>query len=313
MNDLTPVMTHPTEAWLVGAMPVLVLAAVLLLASALLTRPLQRLLLARLAVAGGTGVPPALQRPLTPEPPHILLGLAALAVALGIGLTVLVGGVLITLLVAPLATAAVLWALLAVRQARALQRLTSQIVPAAGDVLIQVQGGVPLAPALAQVAASLPPELAAEWGWLGGVLNRPLPDADTGAVRAATLADGAVALAVQTPSPRHARFLRHLAAIATKPAEVQNLRLTSVVRGMRRSDMRERETRAALAELRYGGLFIGVCTTGTLIYTVQMMEAQAARAFAGFQGVVVLLILGLAVAAPIVAGVLASRTGELDY
>lgn len=315
-NLPTPTLTHPATAWLVNAVPLWLLVALILALTLLLRVRLvaaaRAWLTARLRRTKREAVDSALYW--TPE----VIGASQL-VAACIGVVLLVSAGLS--LLAPLWLAVLLALPLTLGLIMALVRLSEQVYSSALDrdlsaavglLELHLQTAATIRPALQRVLAEMDHgPLQREWCFLLEKLGARLLDAPR--MQIATPAVVFAALAAQTPSPRHAALLGHLAAAADQSEDLLLARVRAAYAAINAADRRRSAASAELAYTRYSGLAVGLAALLMNGYLAATQWERFTLAYGGPLGIIVGPLVGLALLAPVIGGLLLSRVEDLDY
>lgn len=130
----------------------------------------------------------------------------------------------------------------------------------------------------------------------------------------ATAAQVAGALSVQTPSSRHQTLLSHLAVALNQANDAQMKRIHAAYAALQQSERRRSEAVTQLAQVRYSGLVIGLAGVFMAVYLVWTQWDRALLAYTQtVLGPVMASLVGCALAAPIIGGMILSQVTDQDY
>lgn len=305
-------MTHPETAWIVNAVPLLLTVATILLMTLLLRGKLRAALhtyLAQRAVQGSSPVEAALlwTPPITSA--GRLLTYCLLAVIAGlVGLSLLMP-LFVALLLAGPATALLIWLLLWMQEQQYINALDRALPAAVGRLGTQLRSGSGVQPALEQVVQDLPPgPLKAEWLFVIARFGAPL----AGGILA-TPQQVIAALAIQTPSRRHAAFLSHMEVALGQTHDVLCRRIQAAYTALHSAELRRSQASTELSQMRYSGMAIGGAGLFMAVYLALTQWQRFVAAYTGPLGLVVGAVMGVVLIAPFVGGFLLSRAEDLDY
>lgn len=307
-----PPTTHPESAWLMTLTPPALAAAIILVATVLLRRPLV-LLAATVRNRSVRGpahltVPPALVWiPDTLAPEQLMAGCLAAAVSLAVTLTLVMPLPLALLSGAPVALL-VGWLMLTIARQRYVARLDAALPAAVGRLSALLKGGAGLRTALERIVEELPSgPLRAEWEFL---LSRQGVPLDNGI---ATPQQVIAALADQTPSRRHATLLNHLGAAVTQPLDVLTRRCEAAYEALQVIERRRDEMATELAQVRYSGIAVGLAGIAMAVYLAWTQWERMVQAYSSPVGVGVGILVISALCLPIIGGILLGRVDDVDY
>lgn len=312
-GTLVSTLTHSETAWAVAFVPIGLTIGTLLLLTLLMRGPAQGALHAMLqwwVQRDHTGeVAPSLRW----AAPIISAG-HLLACCLGAGVSVLVlldrlVPLMFALVLAGPMTALLIWLLLRIAEQRYQTMLDRALPAAVGRLGAYLRGGSGIQPALARVVADLPlGPLRMEWSFLLDALGTPLAGG-----RVATPQQVVAALAFQTPSRRHATVLEHLEGALGQTHDVLTRRVQAAARALAVVEQRRSQAATELAQMRYSGVVIGGTSAVLAGYLALTQWERMQRAYSGPLGVIAGVLVGLAMLAPIVGGVLLARADDLEY
>jgi Flp pilus assembly protein TadB len=313
MPDLEPTLTHPETAWLMLSVPLwIAVAGVLALALGLRTRLLRGLdllLLRWSARHRHDTIEPALiytARITSPLQLFAVIMPAFLAVLIGLSF---IAPILAALVLAAPILALLIWCMLLWLEARYTDQLDRQLPPAVGRLGAILRSGASFQAALTQIVADLPDSpLRTEWAFLLERLGAPL---EGGLL--ATPTRIAAALALQTPSARHAQLLGHLEVALAQTHDVLVQRIQAAGAALYASEQRRSAAATELAQMRYSGLVIGLAGLVTAVYLMITQHERVVRAYQGPIGATAAVVVIVALVAPVLAGILLSRADDLEY
>lgn len=312
-------VTHPESAWLVGIVPVALTVAALLLLVFMLRERLTRALVdlgVRRATEARRALPPGLLpdaalhwTPASLPPGRFLaictLATLALVVALG-----LVAPLYLALAVAGPAAAMLIWVLARSLEQRYASRIDNELTAAAGRLSALLRSGNSFRQAMDKLLADMAESpLQQEWRFLIERQGAPL----IAAQGIATPQQVVAALAVQTPSRRHATFLNHLAVAVAQPQDVLVARCVSAYDALQASDRRREEALTELAQMRYSGMAVGLAGLVMALYLTWTQWARVIVAYSSPLGIAVAVVVVAALLMPIVGGLLLAQADDVDY
>lgn len=312
MNTLSIPTTHPETAWLAASVMLWIGVAGVLALALLLRGALPgscEAVLRRRAARRAPQAEPALTWSAPIVSSSQFLAICAVAGALVIaGLTLLTPLFVATILAAPLVTL-VVWGALQMMEMRYVARLDAELPAAVGRLAAALRSGGSFPLALERVTRDIAAgPLRAEWQF---VLDRlAAPDARRGLAGPAHVAG---ALARQTPSPRHAALLEHLEVALSQTHDVLVRRVEAAAEALFAAERRRSAAATELAQMRYSGIAIGLAGLTMFAYLAATQYERIVRAYQGPLGVPVGIAVAVALAAPFVAGVLLSRTDDVEY
>ena len=314
-------VTHPQTAWLITAVPIALSVAatliVVVLLRARLIAALTGVAIRRAAVRRAT-LPTMLvpDEALIFNPPSVPPGrLLAICVAVAL-LLFLVGALVLPMFVAlmlagPL-TALLVWVMVQYYEGRYVARLDRDLTAAMGRLSAALKGGNSYRQALDRLLSDMPAgPLREEWRFLIDRQGTPLLNVTGGGI--ATAQQVAAALAVQTPSPRHATMLNHLAVAVGQPQDVLAARVTAAYSALQASERRREEAVTELAQMRYSGMAVGLAGMVMALYLAVTQWDRVIVAYSGVLGAVVGSVVMSALLLPIIGGLLLARADDVDY
>jgi len=305
--------TYPFTAGLAQAVPMWLTAAAILALSLLLRSQLLAAmanLIERQAARSRLRPVDAilLWTPPIVAPAHLL----AATVGALLGLLVILNRVVplyVALALSGPALALLLWMLLRIGEARYQRSLEAALPGAVSRLAAQLKGGAGFQPALARIVADLPAgPLRTEWSWLIAQIGAPL----TTGLRA-TPALVVSALAAQTPSPRHRMLLGHLEVALGQTHDVQVARLIAAAEALYEADRQRSAALTELAQMRASGVLVGCVTCGLSLFLMATQAERVRAAYSGPLGIPMALLVGAAIAAPLIGGILLARIDDVDY
>lgn len=315
---MTPTVTHPATAWLVVILPAALSAAAFLIVVGLLRRPLTYGL-ARIQRRRAAQTQQRLPAALQPDPALIyvpepaggahLLSLSAAAGALSAGLIGLYAAPMLAIVLAGAFTIVLAWGLYAAAGRRAAAQLDRDLTAAVGRLSALLRSGSGFRPALERVVADLTPGmLREEWSFL---LTRQGVPLYAGGI--ATPQHTVAALAVQTPSARHATLLNHLSVAVGQPQDVLARRCAAAYEALQASDRRRDEALTELAQVRYSGLAVGLAGILMAVYLMVTQWERVVIAYTTPLGVLVGTFVFVSLLLPIAGGMLLAQVTDVDY
>jgi Flp pilus assembly protein TadB len=312
-------VTSPETAWLVSLVPVALTIASILIVVFVLRRPLLE------ALAGLNSRRAGEQRASLPEalipdpslifippatPPHTVLAMGAAVACLLSGGLIFTAPVLLALLLAGPATALLVWALMRWYEVRYVDAVERDLTAAVGRLSAMLRSGNSFRISLTRILADMSDgPLKAEWSFLVERAGVPLVNREGIATNDQLVA----ALAVQTPSRRHATFLNHLSVAVSQPHDVLVTRVISAYDALQSSDRRREEAVTELAQMRYSGLAVGMAGLVMALYLAWTQWDRVTVAYATPLGVVVGVIVVFALLLPIGGGIVLARADDVDY
>ncbi|RRR67112.1 MAG: hypothetical protein EI684_19495 [Candidatus Viridilinea halotolerans] len=318
MPTLVPQLTHPETAWLIYAvMPALAMLSLLVIT--LLLRPRLAMLITLVRTRQAHQ---ALQHIPTADRPDPALCWtpesipAAQLAGWGLAFATIIAGILVflaplglaLLLGAPLAALAT-WLISLHAHNRYINDLNRDLTGAVGRLGALLRAGSGLRPALERICADVPTgPLRDEWGYLLTRQGMPLSGGGI-----ATPQQVVLALADQTPSQRHATFLNHLGASVGQPQEVLAKRCEAAYSALQLSERRRDEAQTELAQMRYSGVAVGLAGLFMASYLVWTQWDRVIFAYSSSLGSIVGVIVVIALALPIVGGMLLAQVEDSDY
>lgn len=320
MPELIAPITGPETAWLINAVPVALTIAALLLIVFVLRERLKQAVVAA-TIRRSAHRRRDLPAPLIPDtallwtppslPPATMLGISAGAsITLLLVLSIRWASVFIALVLAAPLTAGLVLILMRVFEARYAHRLDRDLTGAVARLSALLRSGNSFRPALVKLLADLPPgPLQSEWQFLIDRQGVPLAGSDG----IATAQQVAAALAVQTPSRRHATFLNHLAVTVGQPQDVLVTRVSAAYEALQASDRRREEAVTELAQMRYSGIAVGLAGLVMALYLIWTQWERVVIAYRSPLGTVVGGLVGASLVLPVVGGMLLARADDIDY
>ncbi len=215
----------------------------------------------------------------------------------------------LVLVVAPVATVIVMRALLWIAERRYIARLDQALPATVGRYAAMLANGSGFQHVLEKILADLPDgPLKAEWAWLqqrmGAVLQGGGPATPQVVVKA---------LLEQTLSRRHRALLDHLAIALGQTHDILTKRMQAAAKAMHDADRRQSAAATELAQMKYSGFAVGLAGVFMAAYLGLTQWDRFVIAYGNPVGVFAGLIVGAALLAPLVAGVLLARAEETDY
>ena len=315
--DITPPtnipITHPQTAWIANAVPLCLAVGTILLFTLLLRGKLRGTMHAYLVQRAMSDQIHQVDSQLLWTPPITSEG-RLLAFCLVATLSVLMVlntliPLFIALLLAGPATALLTWLLLWIQQQRYVSALDRALPAAVGRLGAQLRSGSGIQPALEKVVLDLAPgPLKAEWLYIIQHFGTPIAG---GAL--ATPQQVVAALAVQTPSRRHAALLGHLEVALAQTHDVLIRRVQAAYTALHAAEQRRSQASTELSQMRYSGFAIGLAGTGMAAYLALTQWERFTLAYGGPLGLVAGVVVGAVLIAPFIGGFLLSRADDLDY
>lgn len=306
-------VTHPETAWLVDSVPLWAAMATILLFTLLLRGRLRTALhtmLTRRAAQRQTGpveVTLFWSPPIVTEQQLLLLCLAAVLIVLL--LLSRIAPLFIALLLSGPAVAGITWLLLWMREQKYIDKLDRALPATVGRLVAQLKSGNGIQPALEALIVDMPAgPLHSEWEFLLAKLGAPLAGG-----RRATPDQVVGALAAQTPSRRHATFLRHVEVALGQTQDVLILRCQAAYRGMHADEQRRSQASTELAMMRYSGIMITLAGATMALYMALTYWSRFAAAYQGTLGTVVGLVVLTLIIQPTLVGYWLSRSELFEY
>ncbi len=316
MSDIVATTTHPATAWLIGATPPALVSAALLVATLLLRGRLALALSLAQAKATtrrhrstGTRPDPALVWvPTMIDPGRTVVICAGVVGAVAAALSLTVPIFLALALATPLA-ALLIWALLAIAEARYVALIDRDLTAALGRMSALLRSGSGFRTALERLLADMPVgPLRDEWSYL---LTRQGANLASGGI--ATPQQVVAALAEQTASARQATLLSHLSVAVGQPQDVLARRCEAAYDAIQSSDRRREEAVTELAQMRYSGMAVGMAGIAMAAYLTLTQWERVIDAYSTPLGMVVGAVVIGALALPIIGGLLLARAADVDY
>jgi len=306
-------ITHPETAWIATAVPLWFTVATMLLVTLLLRGRLRAALHTYLEQRAARGRMSPVETPLLWIPP-ITGESTLLACCLSAALAVLVVlskivPLFIAMILAGPATALLTWLLLWMQEQKYVNALDRALPAAIGRLGAQLRAGSGIQPALEKVVADMPAgPLKAEWTYIIAHFGMPLAGG-----LLATPQQVVAALAVQSPSRRHAALLGHLEVALGQTHDVLIRRVQAAYTALHAAEQRRSQASTELSQMRYSGIAIGCAGLFMALYLALTQWKRFTLAYQGPIGLIAGLIVGTVLLAPFIGGFLLSRAEELDY
>lgn len=318
-DTLHPTLTHPETAWLIQLVPIaLTIAAIVLVVFVLRARLMRAIvaLYSKRAAAQRRQLPAtlvpdgALYGSLPPLAPGQLLTLSTgVALSIVLIMRLIVPTFLALILASPLA-ALLIWAVGMMVEQRVIAQIDARLTTAVGRLSALLRGGNSYRQALALLLTDMEDgPLTREWQFLLERQGVPLTATDG----IATASQVVAALAVQTPSRRHATFLNHLAVAVNQPQDVLIARCVAAYEALQASERRKAEAVTELAQMRYSGMAVGLAGVVMALYLAWTQWERVVIAYRSPLGVVMGILVVASLLLPIVGGALLSRSDDVDY
>jgi Flp pilus assembly protein TadB len=246
--------------------------------------------------------------PTTIEPGRAVAICAVAVAAVTVALSLTAPIFLALALAAPI-SAALIWALLAMAEARYIATLDRDLTAALGRMSALLKSGSGFRTALERVLADMPAgPLRDEWGYL---LTRQGANLAAGGI--ATPQQVVSALAAQTASARQAALLSHLSVAVGQPQDVLARRCEAAYAAIQASDRRREEAVTELAQMRYSGVAVGLAGIAMAAYLALTQWARVVAAYSTPLGAAVGAVVVISLALPIIGGLLLARADDVDY
>ena len=313
-------LVDPTWGWLLAGAPALLtllaLLVVALVGRGQLVAAAQQLIARRMRRRGQGAAPgpkddPAGALRWTPPiiAPQTLVAIACFGTALvivGLGLGGL--GILRAMVASiPLVTL-VVYVTLVVAELRYVRQLEQTLTAAVGRLGMAIANNTAFVPALDALLADLAlGPLRTEWTYLRQTIGRAQGDGTIAGPRQVV-----GALAVQTPSRRHATVLRGIEVALGQTQAVLAKRLEAEYARLLRSDMRRSAADAELTQVRLTGFVMTFAIVAITAYMYWTMPDRMGRAYGSALGVVAAPLLLLCALAPSIGGIWLSRIDDLE-
>jgi Flp pilus assembly protein TadB len=211
-------------------------------------------------------------------------------------------------LAAPL-SAALIWALLSMAEARYIARVDRDLTAALGRMSALLKSGSGFRAALERVLADMQAgPLRDEWGYL---LTRQGANLTSGGI--ATPQQVVAALAEQTASARQATLLSHLSVAVSQPQDVLARRCEAAYAAIQASDRRREEAITELAQMRYSGVAVGLAGIVMAAYLTFTQWDRVVAAYSTPIGTAVCAVVLASLALPIIGGAILARADDVDY
>jgi Flp pilus assembly protein TadB len=317
--DVSTTMTYPETAWLVSVVPVALTVAAILVAIFILRGQLTRALIdltARRAATQRRTLPANLlpDVALHWNPPTIPPA-QFLAICTGAGLVLmaalsLVAPMFIALVMVGPLTALLVWAMVLLFEGKYVHQIERQLTPAVGRLSAMLRSGNSYRQALDKLLVDMDEgPLRREWRFLLERQGVPLAASEG----IATAQQVVAALAVQTPSRRHATFLNHLAVAVGQPQDVLVARCAAAYEALQASDRRQEEAVTELAQMRYSGMAVGLAGLVMALYLIWTQWERVVVAYSTPLGAAVGVVVAFSLLLPIAGGALLARADDVDY
>lgn len=213
------------------------------------------------------------------------------------------------LLFAPVLLVGVVWLTLRLAERRYINAINQTLAPTVGRMAALLANGGGFQPVLKRMVEDLPAgPLRSEWSFIVERLGVPLA-----AGGLATPQIVVNALRFQTPSHRHAILLEHLAVALGQTHDIVAKRMQAAAQALHDSDRRASAAVTELAQMRYSGVAVGLAGWFMVGYLALTQSERFKIAYQGPIGLIVGLIVGSALLAPLIGGVFLARADELDY
>lgn len=313
IREVSAPLTHPATAQFVLAVPLFLTLAALFIA-ALFSRntlmPIYQTLLVRYSSRHRIQhVDPALIYipELMTAQQFVLAGVVTL---LGIGILLwFLGAAWLALVLSPFSTLLVMWLVLKLAEQRYKRRLEAMLAPTVARMAALLANGSGFQPVLRRMIEDLPEgPLRQEWRFVVERLGVPLVAG--GLATPQLVVD---ALRFQTPSYRHRVMLEHLAVALGQTHDILVRRLQAASQALYDSDRRQSAAATELAQMRYSGAAVGLAGLFMVGYLGVTQSERFLTAYRGWLGVIVGVIVGSALLAPLIGGLLLARSDDLDY
>jgi Flp pilus assembly protein TadB len=306
-------LTHPETAWIALAVPLMLAIAAILGMSILLRGKLRVALHAYLEQRAAKHRAERVDGALLWTPPIAtesqLMTICLLVALIGVVVLSRLAPLFVAIVLAGPVTALLIYLLLWWKEQQYCTKLNHALPAAVGRLAAQLRAGSGFPTALAKVVADLPEgPLKAEWTFLSEKLGAPLAGG-----KLATADQVVAALAVQTPSPRHMTFLGHLEVALNQTHDVLITRIEAAYRALHAAEQRQSAAATELAQMRYSGIAIGLAGIGMALYLAFTQWQRFEKAYSGPLGLIVGMVVGSVLIAPIIGGFLLARADDVDY
>jgi Flp pilus assembly protein TadB len=306
-------ITHPETAWIANAVPLWFTVGTILLLTLLLRGRLRAALHTYLEQRAARDRMSLVETPLLWVPPitgeSTLLACCLIAVLAVLVVLSKIVPLFIAMILAGPATALLTWLLLWMQEQKYVNALDRALPAAIGRLGAQLRAGSGIQPALEKVVADMPAgPLKAEWTYIIAHFGTPLAGG-----LLATPQQVVAALAVQSPSRRHAALLGHLEVALGQTHDVLIRRVQAAYTALHAAEQRRSQASTELSQMRYSGIAIGCAGVFMALYLALTQWKRFTLAYQGPIGLIAGLIVGTVLLAPFIGGFLLSRADELDY
>ena len=306
-------ITHPETGWIVNAVPLCLAVGTILLFTLLVRGKLRAALHAYLVQRAAQERQDPLEVQLLFTPPIVsegrLLTFCLISVLVVLVLLNMIAPIFLALLLAGPATALLTWLMLWIAEQRYRNALDRALPAAVGRLGAQLRAGSGIQPALEKVVADMAEgPLKAEWSYIIAHFGTPITGGSL-----ATPQQVVAALAVQTPSRRHAALLGHLEVALGQTHDVLCRRVQAAYTALHAAEQRRSQASTELSQMRYSGLAIGGAGFFMAAYLALTQWERFTLAYGGPLGLIVGPVVGLALITPLVGGFLLSQADDLDY
>ncbi|HMO56340.1 MAG TPA: hypothetical protein PKA05_08005 [Roseiflexaceae bacterium] len=304
-----PSVTYPERFWLVVGVPLWLTLAAMLALTLLLRGPLLvglDMLVQRFTHRHSEPPRSTILLRWTPSivTPAQLLGILFTALLLLLIGMSLIGATFIGFLLAGPMLVVLSWGLLWLAEVRYRMALDRSLPAAVSRLAALLHNGSSFPKALEQVVIDLPPgPLRDEWQFLVAALAVP------GSVPSQVVA----ALADQTPSARQSVLLGHLEVALLQPHTVLTERMQAAAQALFAAEQRRSAAATEMAQIRYSGVAIGLAGAAMSGYLALTQASRFAQAYQGPIGMAAAVTLLLALAAPVIGGMLLANVDDVAY
>lgn len=318
-SSLSPQVTNPETAWLIPLVPVALTIAAIIVVVFFMREPLL-VALANLVMRRAARQRADLPIALTPDPalifvppatpPQSALFASVLVACVLIGLVSLVTPLMVVLMLIGPLTAVLVWGLLRWYESRYVTLLDRDLTASVGRLSALLRSGNSFRQSVTKLLSDMDEgPIKAEWSFILDRAGIPL----IGREGIATPTQVVGALAVQTPSRRHATFLNHLSVAVSQPQDVLVTRVIAAYDALQASDRRREEAVTELAQMRYSGMAVGLAGLVMALYLTWTQWERVLVAYSTPLGALVGVFVASSLFLPIVGGVLLARAEDVDY
>jgi Flp pilus assembly protein TadB len=216
---------------------------------------------------------------------------------------------LLALLLSPIALVIVIWLVLKFAEQRYVSNLDSALASTVARMSALLANGSGFQPVLRRIVDDLPAgPLRQEWSFIVERLGMPVGEGGL-----ATPQMVVNALRFQTPSHRHSALLEHLSVALGQTHDILVARMQAAAQSLHDADRRRSAAVTELAQMRYSGFAVGLAGMFMAVYLFTSQQERFWTAYKGTLGMIAGTIVLSALVAPLIGGVLLSRSDDLDY